>query len=76
MEEYLYNVLPLISLLFSYGNIGNVLRFFARLITVNCADADRMFVISYFLNDGTLSVFEPIERNSGKRHHSVFSSEH
>uniref|UniRef100_H0VRE5 EF-hand domain-containing family member C2 n=1 Tax=Cavia porcellus TaxID=10141 RepID=H0VRE5_CAVPO len=49
----------------SYGNIGNVLRFFARLITVNCADADRMFVISYFLNDGTLSVFEPIERNSG-----------
>ncbi|KAM6143601.1 EF-hand domain-containing family member C2 [Erethizon dorsatum] len=49
----------------SYGNIGNVLRFFARLITKKCADVDRMFVISYFLNDGTLSVFEPIERNSG-----------
>ncbi|XP_012373313.1 EF-hand domain-containing family member C2 [Octodon degus] len=49
----------------SYGNIGNILRFFARLIRHECVDADRMFVISYFLNDGTLSVFEPIERNSG-----------
>ncbi|XP_012923524.1 EF-hand domain-containing family member C2 isoform X1 [Heterocephalus glaber] len=49
----------------SYGNIGNILRFFARLITAKCADADRKFIISYFLNDGTLSVFEPIERNSG-----------
>ncbi|XP_010612376.1 EF-hand domain-containing family member C2 [Fukomys damarensis] len=49
----------------SYGNIGNVLRYFARLITLKCTDADRIFVISYFINDGTLSVFEPIERNSG-----------
>ncbi|XP_057573300.1 EF-hand domain-containing family member C2 [Hippopotamus amphibius kiboko] len=49
----------------SYGNISNILRFFAKLITHKCADMERMFVISYFLSDDTLSVFEPIERNSG-----------
>ncbi|XP_022271724.1 EF-hand domain-containing family member C2 isoform X4 [Canis lupus baileyi] len=49
----------------SYGNISNTLRFFAKLITHKCADVDRMFVISYFLSDDTISVFEPIERNSG-----------
>ncbi|XP_008568706.1 PREDICTED: EF-hand domain-containing family member C2 [Galeopterus variegatus] len=49
----------------SYGNISNILRFFAKLITDKCADVDRMFVISYFLSDDTISVFEPIERNSG-----------
>ncbi|XP_076963645.1 EF-hand domain-containing family member C2 [Callospermophilus lateralis] len=49
----------------SYGNVSNILRFFAKLITDKCADVDRMFVISYFLSDDTLSVFEPIERNSG-----------
>ena len=58
----------------SYGNISNTLRFFAKLITHKCADVERMFVISYFLSDDTISVFEPIERNSGKRHttHSNF----
>ncbi|KAG8508031.1 EF-hand domain-containing family member C2 [Galemys pyrenaicus] len=49
----------------SYGNISNTLRFFAKLITHKCADVDRMFIISYFLSDDTMSVFEPIERNSG-----------
>ncbi|XP_005614143.3 EF-hand domain-containing family member C2 [Equus caballus] len=49
----------------SYGYISNTLRFFAKLITHDCADVDRLFVISYFLSDDTLSVFEPIERNSG-----------
>ncbi|XP_058391670.1 EF-hand domain-containing family member C2 isoform X2 [Diceros bicornis minor] len=49
----------------SYGNISNTLRFFAKLITHECADVDRMFVISYFLSDDTISVFEPIEKNSG-----------
>ncbi|XP_017899169.1 PREDICTED: EF-hand domain-containing family member C2 [Capra hircus] len=49
----------------SYGNISNILRFFAKLITHKCADAERMFVISYFLRDDTISVFEPVERNSG-----------
>ncbi|XP_011378328.2 EF-hand domain-containing family member C2 [Pteropus vampyrus] len=49
----------------SYGNISNILRFFAKLITHKCADVDRLFIISYFLSDDTISVFEPIERNSG-----------
>ncbi|XP_040122081.1 EF-hand domain-containing family member C2 [Oryx dammah] len=49
----------------SYGNISNILRFFAKLITHKCADVERMFVISYFLRDDTISVFEPTERNSG-----------
>ncbi|XP_055454245.1 EF-hand domain-containing family member C2 [Psammomys obesus] len=49
----------------SYGNISNILRYFAKLITDKCADMDRMFVIAYYLGDDTLSVFEPIERNSG-----------
>jgi len=49
----------------SYGNISNTLRFFAKLFTQKRADVDRMFVISYFLSDDTISVFEPIERNSG-----------
>ncbi|XP_032331163.1 EF-hand domain-containing family member C2 [Camelus ferus] len=49
----------------SYGNISNRLRFFAKLITQKCADMERLFIISYFLSDDAISVFEPIERNSG-----------
>ncbi|KAJ8787801.1 hypothetical protein J1605_005703 [Eschrichtius robustus] len=49
----------------SYSNISNTLRCFAKLITHKCADVERMFVISYFLSDDTISVFEPMERNSG-----------
>ncbi|XP_045426391.1 EF-hand domain-containing family member C2 [Pipistrellus kuhlii] len=49
----------------SYGNESNTLRFFAKMIKHQCEDADRLFVISYFLGNNTLSVFEPIERNSG-----------
>ncbi|XP_016045960.2 EF-hand domain-containing family member C2 isoform X2 [Erinaceus europaeus] len=49
----------------SYGNISNTLRFFARLFTHKCTDAERMFIISYFLSDNTMAVFEPIARNSG-----------
>ncbi|XP_007953799.1 EF-hand domain-containing family member C2 [Orycteropus afer afer] len=49
----------------SYGFISYILRFFARLITHKCADVDRMFIISYFLSDNTMSVFETTERNSG-----------
>lgn len=47
------------------GYISSTLWFFAKLFTRKCADVDRMFVISYFLSDNTVSVFEPIEKNSG-----------
>lgn len=74
MEDYLYNAVTLISVPFSYGFKSNILRFFAKLVTDKCVDLDRMFVISYYLSDDTISVFEPIERNSGKRYpsHSIF----
>ncbi|EPQ11034.1 EF-hand domain-containing family member C2 [Myotis brandtii] len=49
----------------SFGNESNTLRFFAKMIKHQCANADRLFVISYFLGNNTMSVFEPIERNSG-----------
>jgi DUF1126 PH-like domain len=32
---------------------------------VQPADAERQFVVSYFMNDDTISVFEPPIRNSG-----------
>ncbi|KAK3754025.1 hypothetical protein QZH41_020312, partial [Actinostola sp. cb2023] len=52
------------------GNLGkglesNVLRFMGRLSTTRPIDMDRRFIISYFLSDDTLLVFEPPQRNSG-----------
>ncbi|XP_049622856.1 EF-hand domain-containing family member C2 [Suncus etruscus] len=49
----------------SYGSISNILRFFAKMCSRKNTEVDRMFVISYFLCDDTLAVFEPIEKNSG-----------
>ncbi|XP_055987186.1 EF-hand domain-containing family member C2 isoform X1 [Sorex fumeus] len=49
----------------SYGNVSNTLRFFARMCSRKNTEINRMFVISYFLGDDTLSVFEPILKNSG-----------
>ncbi|KAM6151499.1 EF-hand domain-containing family member C2 [Rhynchocyon petersi] len=49
----------------SYDHISYILRFFAKLTIRGHGDSDRMFVISYFLSDNTMSVFEVTERNSG-----------
>ncbi|KAM8752871.1 EF-hand domain-containing family member C2 [Rhynchonycteris naso] len=49
----------------SYGGESNILRYFAKLMTNKRANADRVFIISYFLSNNTISVFEPIEKNSG-----------
>eukprot|EP01029_Cantina_marsupialis_P015936 TRINITY_DN3528_c0_g1_i2.p1 TRINITY_DN3528_c0_g1~~TRINITY_DN3528_c0_g1_i2.p1 ORF type:complete len:532 (-),score=144.71 TRINITY_DN3528_c0_g1_i2:201-1796(-) len=46
-------------------NDKKVLRFQAKLITKDPQDADRIFMIQYFLADDSLSVFEPPQRNSG-----------
>ena len=46
-------------------NQGRVLRFRARMVTDKPEDVDRQFVISYYMEDDTLSVFEPPQRNSG-----------
>ncbi|XP_068772156.1 EF-hand domain-containing family member C2 isoform X6 [Struthio camelus] len=47
------------------GLESNILRFLAKLITDSPIDKDRKFIISYFLSDDTISVFEPMQRNSG-----------
>lgn len=48
------------------GLDSNVIRFLARMDTAKPIDQDRRFIISYFLSDDTLLVFEPPVRNSGK----------
>ncbi|XP_798540.1 EF-hand domain-containing family member C2 [Strongylocentrotus purpuratus] len=48
-----------------HGLDSNVIRFVARLDTTKPIDVDRRFIISYFLSDDTVAVFEPPERNSG-----------
>lgn len=48
------------------GLESNVLRFLARLDTQKPIDKDRRFIISFFLSDDTIVVFEPPVRNSGK----------
>ncbi|XP_072708456.1 EF-hand domain-containing family member C2 isoform X3 [Ciconia boyciana] len=47
------------------GMESNILRFLAKLITDSPIDKDRKFIISYFLSDDTISVFEHIQRNTG-----------
>ena len=49
-----------------HGLDSNVLRFVCRLDTTKPIDIDRRFIMSYFLSDDTISVFEPPVRNSGK----------
>ena len=48
------------------GLDSNVLRFLARLDTKKPIDMDRRFIISYYLSDDTILVFEPPVRNSGE----------
>eukprot|EP00933_Yihiella_yeosuensis_P005802 TRINITY_DN110391_c0_g1_i1.p1 TRINITY_DN110391_c0_g1~~TRINITY_DN110391_c0_g1_i1.p1 ORF type:complete len:748 (+),score=182.32 TRINITY_DN110391_c0_g1_i1:97-2340(+) len=44
---------------------GKVLRFKARLSDPKPEDRDRIFVISYYLQDDTVSIHEPPQRNLG-----------
>lgn len=46
-------------------NDKKILRFTAKLNTRNPEDVDRKFIISFFLADETLSIFEPAQKNSG-----------
>lgn len=48
------------------GLESNVLRFLAKMETNKPIDMDRRFIISYFLADDTVLVFEPPVRNSGE----------
>ncbi|KAM9032064.1 EF-hand domain-containing family member C2 [Sarcophilus harrisii] len=49
----------------SFGLESYVLRFLAKLDTEDCIDKERRFIISYYLSDDTLSVYELRMRNSG-----------
>lgn len=48
-----------------HGLDSNVLRFVACLDTTKPIDMDRRFIVSFFLSDDTISVYEPSQRNSG-----------
>ncbi|XP_058714164.1 EF-hand domain-containing family member C2 [Poecile atricapillus] len=48
-----------------YGMDSKILRYGAKLITDNAIDRERKFIISFFLRDDTISIFEYAERNSG-----------
>ncbi|KAJ8410253.1 hypothetical protein AAFF_G00202340 [Aldrovandia affinis] len=71
LEDSLQNCMSLIpeppkkDLLKLLEKDGKVLRYTARLDTVNPDDADRRFILSYFLSNDTISIFETNMRNSG-----------
>merc|ERR1711871_1007675 len=44
---------------------GKMLRYRGKLVSDKVDDKDRMFVITYYLADDTIGVFEPPKRNSG-----------
>lgn len=46
-------------------NDGINLRFMAKLINPTKVDKDRRFIITFYLNNDTLGVFEKFDRNSG-----------
>ena len=50
---------------FRHGLESNVLRFMAKMDSDRPIDQKRCFIISYFLCDDTILVYEPPQRNSG-----------
>ncbi|XP_062389412.1 EF-hand domain-containing family member C2 [Sardina pilchardus] len=47
------------------GLESNVLRFVGKMETDNPIDKERVFIISFYLSDDTIAVFEPTQRNTG-----------
>ncbi|KAB5577048.1 hypothetical protein PHYPO_G00205490 [Pangasianodon hypophthalmus] len=47
------------------GLVSHVLRFVGKMLTDNPNDKDRTFIISFYLSDDTIAVFETTQRNSG-----------
>ncbi|XP_063070082.1 EF-hand domain-containing family member C2 [Engraulis encrasicolus] len=47
------------------GLESNVLRFVAKMETENPVDMERVFILSFYLSDDTIAVFEPTQRNTG-----------
>ncbi|CAK9046445.1 unnamed protein product [Durusdinium trenchii] len=57
--------LPKKDLVKLFQHEGKVLRFKARFAKPKPEDADRLFVISFYLQDDTLAIHEPPQRNMG-----------
>ncbi|KAG9349598.1 hypothetical protein JZ751_028046 [Albula glossodonta] len=47
------------------GLVSNVLRFIGKMVSDNPVDLERIFIISYYLADNTISVYERTKRNLG-----------
>ena len=52
----------------SVDNDRKILRFTARFNTRVPEDVDRRFIISFYLSDDSLSIYEPAQKNSGIMH--------
>ena len=53
------------SYIFRDGMASHVLRFVAVMDTNYSVDMSRRFIVSFYLSDDTIAVFEPPQRNSG-----------
>lgn len=65
---YVYKLLPNQPKrdFFKYvDNDKKILRFTARFNTRIPEDVDRRFIVSFYLSDDTISIFEPAQKNSG-----------
>uniref|UniRef100_A0A665X2G0 EF-hand domain (C-terminal) containing 1 n=1 Tax=Echeneis naucrates TaxID=173247 RepID=A0A665X2G0_ECHNA len=71
LEDSLQNCLSLLpeppkrNVLKMLENDQKVLRYTAKLVSQNPEDEDRLFILSYFLSDDMISIFEKPSRNSG-----------
>ena len=65
---YVYDLIPKKPKIDFFKYVDNdkkVLRFTARFNTKVPEDVDRRFIISFYLADDTISIFEPAQKNSG-----------
>ncbi|XP_036395881.1 EF-hand domain-containing family member C2, partial [Megalops cyprinoides] len=47
------------------GLVSHVLQFIGKMVSDNPVDTERLFIISYYLSDDTISVYERTQRNLG-----------
>jgi hypothetical protein len=62
---YLINKVPKIDFKKLMENDGLNLRFLAKFINPAPEDKNRRFILTYYMNNDTVSIFEKFERNSG-----------
>lgn len=62
---YLINKVPKIDFKKLMENDGLNLRYLAKFINPASEDKNRRFIVTYYMNNDTISIFEKFERNSG-----------